>query len=145
MKITKIFFPVIIFAFIILLLCSPARYMAVALDGVLVWATILLPSLFPFIFFSRLFTTFEVTQNLSKPFSRITQKLYNCPSDSTYVFLLSVLCGYPIGAKLITDLYLDGKYQKDKHIEVFRSYQIADQCSLLEALASECSTPQKLE
>ena len=125
MKITKIFFPIIIFAFIILLLCSPAKFMAVALDGALVWATILLPSLFPFIFFSRLFTTFEVTQNLSKPFSRATQKLYHCPSDSAYVFLLSVLCGYPIGAKLISDLYQDGKISKG---QAYRSVSFVSNC-----------------
>lgn len=125
MKITKIFFPVIIFAFIILLLCSPARYMAVALDGALVWATILLPSLFPFIFFSRLFTTFDVTQNLAKPFSRITNKLYNCPASSAYVFLLSVLCGYPIGAKLLSDLYLDGKISKG---QAYRSVSFVSNC-----------------
>lgn len=125
MKITKIFFPIIIFAFIILLLCSPAKFMAVALDGALVWATILLPSLFPFIFFSRLFTTFEVTQNLSKPFSRATQKLYHCPSDSAYIFLLSMLCGYPIGAKLISDLYLDGKISKG---QAYRSVSFVSNC-----------------
>lgn len=125
MKITKFFFPIIIFAFIILLLCSPAKFMAVALDGALVWATILLPSLFPFIFFSRLFTTFEVTQNLSKPFSRATQKLYHCPSDSAYVFLLSVLCGYPIGAKLISDLYQDGKISKG---QAYRSVSFVSNC-----------------
>ena len=125
MKITKIFFPIIIFAFIILLLCSPAKFMAVALDGALVWATILLPSLFPFIFFPRLFTTFEVTQNLSKPFSRATQKLYHCPSDSAYVFLLSVLCGYPIGAKLISDLYQDGKISKG---QAYRSVSFVSNC-----------------
>ena len=125
MKITKIFFPIIIFAFIILLLCSPAKFMAVALDGALVWATILLPSLFPFIFFSRLFTTFEVTQNLSKPFSCVTQKLYHCPSDSAYVFLLSVLCGYPIGAKLISDLYQDGKISKG---QAYRSVSFVSNC-----------------
>lgn len=125
MKITKIFFPIIIFAFIILLLCSPAKFMAVALDGALVWATILLPSLFPFIFFSRLFTTFEVTQNLSRPFSRATQKLYHCPSDSAYVFLLSVLCGYPIGAKLISDLYQDGKISKG---QAYRSVSFVSNC-----------------
>ena len=124
MKITKFFFPIIIFAFIILLLCSPAKFMAVALDGALVWATILLPSLFPFLFFSRLFTTFEVTQNL-KPFSRATQKLYHCPSDSAYVFLLSVLCGYPIGAKLISDLYQDGKISKG---QAYRSVSFVSNC-----------------
>lgn len=125
MKITKIFFPLFIFALIILLLCSPAKYMAVALDGAIVWATILLPSLFPFIFFSRLFTTFEVTQYLAKPFSRITNKLYNCPASSAYVFLLSVLCGYPIGAKLLSDLYLDGKISKG---QVYRSVSFVSNC-----------------
>lgn len=111
-KFSKIVFPIVIFVFIILLLISPAKYCAVALDGALVWATILLPSLFPFMFFSRLFTTFEISSNLARPFSRITNKFYRCPHECAYVFLLSLLCGYPIGAKLTSDLFLDGKISK---------------------------------
>lgn len=125
MKSTKIFFTLLIFAFIVLIIISPSKYMAVALDGALVWATILLPSLFPFMFFSRLFTTFDVAQNLSKPFSRITNTLYNCPSDSAYVFLLSILCGYPIGAKLTSDLYLDGTISKG---QAYRSVSFVSNC-----------------
>ncbi len=112
MKITKFLFPIAIFALIILLLISPSVYSTVALDGALVWATILVPTLFPFMFFSRLFTSFDVTKNLSKPFSCATKKLYNCPSDCANIFLLSMLCGYPIGAKLIQEAYLEGNISK---------------------------------
>lgn len=124
-KISKFFFPVAIFAFIVLLLISPAKYCAVALDGALVWATILLPSLFPFMFFSRLFTTFEVSGNLAKPFSKITNKFYRCSHECAYVFLLSLLCGYPIGAKLTSDLFLDGKISKG---EANRSVAFVSNC-----------------
>lgn len=124
-KISRFFFPIIIFAFIILLLVSPARYCAVALDGALVWATILLPSLFPFMFFSKLFTTFEVSSNFSKPFSKLTNKFYRCSHECAYVFLLSLLCGYPIGAKLTSDLYLDGKISKG---EANRSVAFVSNC-----------------
>lgn len=124
-KILKIFFPIIIFAFIILLLISPAKYCAVALDGALVWATILLPSLFPFMFFSRLFSTFDVSNKLAKPFSKITSKFYNCSHECAYVFVLSLLCGYPIGAKLTADLCLDGKISRG---EAMRCVSFVSNC-----------------
>lgn len=125
LKISEILSPIIVFAFIILLLSSPEKYCAVALDGALVWATILLPSLFPFVFFSKLFTTFEVSSNLAKPFSKVTNKFYRCSHDCAYVFLLSLLCGYPIGAKLTSDLFLEGKISRG---EANRSVAFVSNC-----------------
>ena len=41
---------------------------------------------------------------LKKPISR----LYNAPSQSGYILVMSLLSGYPVGAKLIDDFYENG-------------------------------------
>ena len=109
MKHIKILFPLSIFIIILCLLVSPERYSVVALNGVLVWATILLPTLFPFMFFSRLFSSFDFIESLSRKIDKLTKKIFNIPGDGVYIYLLSILCGYPIGAKLTHDLFFDGR------------------------------------
>lgn len=90
---------------IILIAINPSKYSSVALEGILVWAKILLPSLLPFFILTKLFSSSGVVEDITKWFSPITNKLYNCPSHSAYVFLMSVLTGYPVGSKLVADLY----------------------------------------
>lgn len=42
---------------------------------------------------------------MSGVFSPITKKLYNTSGISGYIYLMSILSGYPVGAKLTCDLY----------------------------------------
>ncbi len=49
---------------------------------------------------------------MSSSFEKITYKLYKTPPISSYVFLMSILTGYPVGSKLCSDLYKDGYLSK---------------------------------
>lgn len=79
------------------------------LDGLMVWATRLLPALFPFFFLTRLFSSLGGVEIFEKLLSPITRKLYNTDGKSGYIFAMSLLSGYPVSAKLTAELYLDGK------------------------------------
>ncbi len=56
---------------------------------------------------------------LKKPVSR----LYNAPSESGYILVMSLISGYPIGAKLISDFYENGNFsvQNCKKVSSFTS------------------------
>ena len=125
MKHIKILFPLSIFIIILCLLVSPERYSVVALNGALVWATILLPTLFPFMFFSRLFSSFDFIESISRKIDKLTKKIFNIPGDGVYIYLLSILCGYPIGAKLTHDLFFDGRINSG---EANRIMALASNC-----------------
>jgi sporulation integral membrane protein YlbJ len=67
-----------------------------------------LPSLLPFMFFTKILTDLDFVSSMSKKFSKITKKLFCAPSVSTYIFFMSIISGYPVGAKLISEFYEAG-------------------------------------
>lgn len=113
---SQIFFGLMLLLIIILIAINPAKYSSVAFKGLEIWAKILVPSLLPFFILTKLFASLGVIEHITKVFAPITKTLYNCPSDSSYVFLMSALSGYPVGSKLVCDLYLGGKLSKNQAI-----------------------------
>lgn len=90
---------------VIVLLCIfPKKYSAICLEGIFLWAKVVLPSLFPFLILTTLLTKLGVLQKLSIYLNKFFYRL-KLPSLTAGVFLISILSGYPIGAKMIADLY----------------------------------------
>lgn len=89
---------------IILLIIAPQVSINACLNGITVWATNILPALFPFLFFTKLLSQLNFINYLSTYISPITQKIYNTSGISGYVYLISIVSGYPVGAKIVCDL-----------------------------------------
>lgn len=94
------------------LVINPEKYTFVSLNGITTWSTILVPALFPFFVFSSLFGKTEIVKYLSKKSSKLTNVLFNCPGKSGYIYLISIMSGYPVGSKLVADLYMSGQISK---------------------------------
>lgn len=77
-------------------LSDPIKYMQSFFDGLTVWAVNVLPALFPFAVLTALTLKFAPKTKFS-----LSQKLYGISCDK--IWLTSLLCGYPIGAKAIAD------------------------------------------
>ncbi len=75
---------------------SPEIYMQSFFDGLTVWAHNVLPALFPFAVLSALAVKF-----FPKPRFSLCKKLFGVTADDLYI--VSLLCGYPIGAKCIAE------------------------------------------
>ena len=113
----------IISIFILLLIINitlyPSIYISQSLNGINIWALNVLPSLLPFMILSKLLISLgfidKITPFINKPFS----KFFKSPKESSYIFLISILSGYPIGAKLIGDLYSSNKISR---IEAFKMH-----------------------
>ena len=99
---------------IIMLLLHPAKYMQSVTVGLKLFFYAVVPSLLPFLLLSKLLTELKVVNKLSLLFSKPTKKIFNLPAISSYVFLMSMLCGYPIGAKLIGDLHQNNQITTTK-------------------------------
>ena len=56
-------------------------------------------------FLTKLLTELGLIFKITKRCSKITNKLFGTPGVSLYCFFMSILSGYPIGAKIICDLY----------------------------------------
>lgn len=93
----------LLFAFVILVfITNPSRYTKVFLDGIAVWAHNVLPVLFPFALLSTLYA-----KNMRKRGFSLSKSLFTMDCDN--VWFVSFLCGYPAGAKAISQQNVDSK------------------------------------
>ena len=102
---------------IVIIASNPAKYSKVAFKGIEVWVKFLVPTLFPFFVLTRLFSSTGVINDFTKIFAKPFKKLYNCPPISSYIFLMSIITGYPVGAKLTSDCYDNGTLNKSEAIK----------------------------
>ena len=94
------------------MLTNPARFISKSLDGISAWAFNVLPSVLPFMFFTKVLSALDTLPKLTRPFSGLSQKLFKTPPISIYAFIMAILSGYPVGSKMVADLYLQGKITK---------------------------------
>lgn len=112
--IPKILACVAITAFMGFMLAKPDYYLDSARRGLSLFASSVLPSLFPFYFCSLILTYMGAVSAISKVGAKGVKLMYNAPKESAYVLFLSMLCGYPVGASTIYELYEAGAItQKD--------------------------------
>ena len=100
MKFFRIIVTLLLIGIVAAFISAPAKYMLSFFDGLTVWAYNVLPALFPFAVLSTL--TFKIAPKSKRSF---TKALFGISCD--HVFLMSLLCGYPIGAKAISDSNAD--------------------------------------
>lgn len=110
------FLKILLSVLILYILCSiilkPQFYLQTTLDGLSAWALNVLPSLLPFIFFTKLLSGLGVIDKISKLFAKPVEKLYKAPPLAAYCFFSSIISGYPVGAKVTADLYQAGKISR---------------------------------
>lgn len=97
---------------LICMITRPAVFISKSLDGISAWAFNVLPSVLPFMFFTRILSSLDIIDKLTRPFSPITQLCFKTPPVSFYTFIMAILSGYPVGAKMVADLYTQGKISK---------------------------------
>ena len=102
-------FSLFVFFIIIVIIIDPKVYMASSINGFMAFATKVFPSLFIFFFLTKIIIELNVLDGISNILSPITKKLFNSPGDGAYVFLIGLICGYPVSAKITSDLFLSGK------------------------------------
>lgn len=104
-------------------LINPERYLSSVKDGVILFWAAVLPALFPFFFFTRMLTGLGFPETVGKFFEKPVKFFFHTPPISAYIFFMSVLSGYPIGAKLISEFYKNGviNTEESKKIITFSS------------------------
>lgn len=83
---------------------NPFIYTAAVLDGVTIWGTKVLPAMLPYFILTKFLTNQGCVPSVSKLLSPLTDKLYRVPGAGGYAYLMSVISGYPIGARVTLDL-----------------------------------------
>ena len=105
-------FSILILFFIFNIVLNPSKYIAEGLNGLSAWTFSVLPSVLPFIFFTKTLSALGQVEKAVRPFAPFSKKLFGTPPISFCTFLMAILSGYPVGSKMISDLYASGKITK---------------------------------
>lgn len=88
-----------------LLIFIPEIAMHSFLQGIRIWATKVLPALLPFFILVKLLSLTNLSNTIGRKLSPLTQYLYGVGGVAGYIYFMSILSGYPVGAKLTADIY----------------------------------------
>lgn len=72
------------------------------------------PSLFPFLIVSELLSYTSIISFLSAKFEKIMRPLFNVPGIGAYPFIMGLISGYPVGAKIVSNLRNNGFISKSE-------------------------------
>ncbi|MBQ7296162.1 MAG: hypothetical protein IJW86_08245 [Clostridia bacterium] len=78
-------------------------------DGIDLCLGTLIPSLYPFMIVSSLVVSLDTFSYIERLFSKITNTLLRLPGKSLSVIVMSMIGGFPIGGKMIKELYEKGE------------------------------------
>ena len=79
-----------------------------------IWQANIFPSLFPFFVLSELLIQYGFVEFISELFKNIMGRLFCINGYASFVFVMSIISGFPSSAKYTRELYLDGKLSKDE-------------------------------
>ena len=83
-------------------------------SGIQLWANNVVPSLFPFLVAVELLKHTNTIYYLSLKLDKYMRPLFNLPGISAFPFIMGFLSGYPVGAKIVTELYSNKSCSKDE-------------------------------
>lgn len=83
-----------------------------AKNGLLLWSGTIVPTLLPFFLLTGIMNKYQAFHIVSHVFFPIYRRFPWLNRDLAYTLVLGFLCGYPLGAKIISDLVLSGSYTK---------------------------------
>lgn len=95
------------------LIIYPERYVACCLDGWVMWAECVLPSLFPFMIITLVFIKTGIADKASLPLKKVTG-MFRMPPAAAVCFVMSICSGYPAGAKAVSEMHANGCITADE-------------------------------
>lgn len=108
----QILITIFLLFFALCFILNSGKYIGVVLEGILLYCVKVLPSLFPFFFITKILGSFEFIISCTNRFNKLTKALFNTPAISCYIFFMSIISGYPMGAKLTSEFYEHGLINK---------------------------------
>ena len=100
--------------FSICLVIFSASNLASARNGLVLWATAVVPSLFPFFVATELLSHTNIIYTFGKYFNIIMRPLFGVPGEASFAFLMGLISGYPVGAKIVSTFEENGICTKEE-------------------------------
>ena len=99
-KLKNFILPFILVFFTICLVVFSNSNLKAAKNGLVLWANSIVPSLFPFFVATELLSYTNFTYYLGKLLNKFMKPLFNIRGEGSFAFIMGILSGYPMGAKI---------------------------------------------
>lgn len=87
-----------------LLLRYPANALEYASTGLFLWFKKMIPTLLPFMIISGIMIRMNLTERFARFFHPLFHLIWGTSLNGSYVILMGMLCGFPMGARIIGEL-----------------------------------------
>ncbi|MCM1304558.1 MAG: hypothetical protein NC305_03545 [Lachnospiraceae bacterium] len=82
--------------------------------GLRLWLDKMIPSLLPFMILSGIVIRLGLTENIASFAYPLIRPLYRVRKNVCYCMMLGFLCGFPMGARVVADLYSRGRLTREE-------------------------------
>ena len=106
--------PSLFVLFAVALVVFSKSNLSAAKNGLTLWATAVVPSLFPFFVVTELLSRTNVVYYLGKWCNKIMRPIFNVPGEGAFAFIMGLISGYPVGAKIVASLRQQGACSKEE-------------------------------
>ena len=107
-KLKDIIPPFVIIIFMGLMLAFPEHYMKATGRGLALFASNVLPAMFPFLFLNTMLSNTKAIPFINKAFEKPVNKIFGVVKEGAFVLISALICGYPVGAVTTARLYENG-------------------------------------
>ena len=99
-KIKELILPLILVIFTGCLVIFSNTNLSAAKSGLVLWANSIVPSLFPFFVATELLSHTNFAYYFGKILNRFMKPIFNVRGEGCFAFIMGIISGYPIGAKI---------------------------------------------
>ncbi len=97
-----------------LLLRYPAQALSYASTGLILWFRKMIPTLLPFMILSGTMIRMNLTERFARFFHPLFRRIWGTSLNGSYALLMGMLCGFPMGARVIGELCQAGKLSEEE-------------------------------
>lgn len=108
LKMEQLLIPLCIYLFTIFLVLFSSDNLAAAKNGLSLWAFSVVPSLLPFFIATELLSYTNIVSTLGKFLNCCMRPIFNIPGEGSFALLMGIISGYPVGAKIVSNLKEQG-------------------------------------
>jgi len=113
-KLKSLIIPTLFVLFAICLVLFSSSNLSAAQNGLSLWVTSVIPSLFPFFVATELLSHTNIINILGRYLTRFMNPLFNVRGEGSFAFIMGIISGYPVGAKIASNLRLSNTCSKEE-------------------------------
>ncbi len=113
-KLKNLIIPITFVLFTIFLVVFSKSNLSAAKEGLSLFANSVLPSLLPFFIATELLSYTGIIEVLGRTLNRFMRPIFNVPGVGAFAFIMGIISGYPIGAKIVTNFRQNGICTKEE-------------------------------